>query len=56
MKFLPEQKAQVARYAMESGNKWAVVRYSKQWGVDLKERTVRTWKAKYEEDCYKRGS
>ena len=49
MKFTPEQKAQVARYALESGNKRAIVKYSKQWGVDLKESTVRTWKTKYTE-------
>ena len=54
MKFSPEQKAQVARYAMESGNKQAIVRYSKQWGDDLKESTVRTWKSKYEEEQRKR--
>ena len=54
MKFSPEQKAQVARYAMESGNKRAIIRYSKQWGVDLKESTVRTWKSKYEEELRKR--
>ena len=36
-KFLPEQEAQVARYVMESGDNRAIVRYSKQWGVDLKE-------------------
>ena len=34
---------------MESGNKQAIVQYSKQWGGDLKESTVRTWKAKFEE-------
>ena len=28
MKFTPEQKAQVARYALELGNKRAIVRYS----------------------------
>ena len=28
MKFTPEQKAQVARYALESGNKWAIMKYS----------------------------
>ncbi len=44
MKFIPEHKAQIAIYALESGNKQAIVRYSKQWGVDLKESTVRTWK------------
>ena len=37
MKFSPEQKAHVARYAMESGNMRAIVRCLKQWGVDLKE-------------------
>ena len=42
MKFTPEQKAQVARYELESGNKRAIVKYSKQWGVDMKESTVRT--------------
>ena len=54
MKFTPEQKAQVARYALESGNKRAIVKYSKQWGVDLKESTVRTWKTKYTEGLRKR--
>ena len=49
MKFFPEQKAQVTRYRIESGNKWAIVRYSKQWEVDLKKSTIRMWKAKYEE-------
>ena len=24
-------------YVIESGNKWAIVRYSKQWGFNLKE-------------------
>ena len=54
MRFSPEQKAQVARYAVESGNKRAIIRYSKLWGVDLKESTVRTWKAKYGEKLRKR--
>jgi transposase-like protein len=54
MRFSPEQKAQVARYAVESGNKRAIIRYSKLWGVDLKESTVRTWKAKYGEELRKR--
>ena len=54
MKFTPEQKAQVARYALESRNKRAIVKYSKQWGVDLKESTVRTWKTKYTEGLRKR--
>ena len=54
MKFTSEQKAQVARYALESGNKRAIVKYSKQWGVDLKESTVRTWKTKYTEGLRKR--
>ena len=49
LKFSPEQKAQVAGYAIESGNKRAIVRNSKQWGVDLNSSIVRTWKAKYEE-------
>ena len=54
MKFTPEHKAQVAKYALESGNKQAIVRYSKQWGIDLKESTVRTWKTKYTEGLRKR--
>ena len=55
MKFLPEQKAQVARYAMESGNKRALWRYSKEWGEgDLKESTVRSWKSKYKDELRKR--
>ena len=39
-----EQKPQVARYMLESGNKWVIVKYSKQWGGDLKESSVRTQK------------
>ena len=54
MKFLTKQKAQVARYVIESGNKWAIVRYSKQWGVDLKESNIRMWKSKYQEELRKR--
>ena len=54
MKFTPEQKAQVARYALESGNKRAIMKYSKQWSVDLKESTVRTLKTKYTEELRKR--
>ena len=27
-----------------------IVRYSKHWGVDLQESTVRTWKSKYKEE------
>ena len=36
-KFSSEQEAQVARYVMESGDNRAIVRYSKQWGVNLEE-------------------
>ena len=54
MRFSPEQKIQVARYAVESGNKRKIIRYSKLWGVDLKESTVRTWKAEYGEELRKR--
>ena len=49
-----EQKAQVIRYTMESGNKQAIVRYYKRWGVNLKKSTIRMWKAKYEEKLPKR--
>ena len=34
--------------------KRVIVRYSKQWGVDLKESTVRTWKTKCMEGLQKR--
>ena len=54
MKFTPEQKAHFARYALESENKRAIMKYSKRWGVDLKESTVRTWKTKYTEGLRKR--
>ena len=54
MKFSPEQKAQIARYAMESGNKRAIWRYSNDWGIDLKESTVRSWKSKYKDEVRKR--
>ena len=46
-KFTPEQKAKVARYALESGNQRAMVKYSKKWGVELSESTIRTWKTYY---------
>ena len=36
---------------MESVNKRAVVMYSKQWGVDLTESTIGTWKSKYKGNC-----
>ena len=54
MKFSSEQKAQVARYALESRNKRVIVKCSKQWGGDLKESTVRRWKMKYTEGLRKR--
>lgn len=41
-------------YMMESGNKRAIVRYSKQWGVDFEESTIRTWKVNYEEELWER--
>ena len=44
MNFTPEQKIQVARYALESGNKSAIVDILRSDG--LKESTVRTWKTK----------
>ena len=47
MKFTLEQKAQVARYTLELGNKRSIVRYSKRGGVNLKESTARAWKMKY---------
>ena len=50
----PEQKAQVTRYALESGNKRAILRYSKRWGVDVKKSNVRRWKTKYMEGLQKR--
>ena len=57
MKFTSEQKAHFARYALESENKRAIMKYSKQWGVDLKESTVRTWKTtSYTEGLRGRGS
>ena len=54
MKHTPEPLAQVARYKLETGNKRAIVKYCKQWRVDLKESTVRTWKTKYTERLRKR--
>ena len=55
MKFTPEQKAHFARYALESENKRAIVKDFKQWGIHLKESTVRTWKMKYTEGLQKRN-
>ncbi len=42
-----------AHILSSEGNKRAIVRYSKQWGVKLKENTVRTCKTKYKKDCGK---
>ena len=39
MKFTPEQTAQIATYALESGKEPVIVRYSKQCGIVLKEST-----------------
>ena len=46
-KYKPEQQAQVAKYAVEFGIQAAVRRFSKDFGVDLKGSTIRSWKAKY---------
>ena len=46
-KYKPEQQAQVAKYAVEFGIQAAVRRFSKDFGVDLKKSTIRSWKAKY---------
>lgn len=55
MKFTPQRKAQVAKYAIECGNRRAIQRYSKEFGVEIKESTVRSWKQKYIEERRKRS-
>ena len=46
-KFIPEQQAMIAQYASMNGIVSAVEHFSKELDVNLKESTVRTWKAKY---------
>ena len=47
-------KVHVARYVLESGIKRAIVRYFRQWGVDLKESSIRMWKTRYMDGLRKR--
>ena len=54
MKFTPVQQAQVAKYAVENGNKVAIHHYSKEFCSDIKESTTSTWKSKYLEELRKR--
>ena len=51
LKFTIEQKVQIAKCTIESGNERVLVRYYKQQGINTKERRVRPWKAKYESNC-----
>ena len=58
MKFTPVQQAQVAKYAVEIGNKAAIHHYSKEFRSVIKECTISTWKSKYLEElrkCHKSG-
>ena len=46
-KFTPEQQAEAAKYASMHGITAVKCRFSKEFGTDLKESTVRTWNKKY---------
>lgn len=50
MKFTPVQQAQVAKYAVENGNKAAIRHYNKEFRSDIKESMISTWKLKYLEE------
>ena len=53
IKFTPVQQAQVAKYAVENGNKAAICHYSKEFHSDIKESMLSTWKSKYLEELRK---
>ena len=58
MKFTLVQQAQVAKYAVENGNKAAIRHYSKEFRSDIKDSMISTWKSKYLEElrkCHKSG-
>ena len=46
-KYTPEQQAVIGEYASIHGNLAAVRHFSKKLGAEIKESSVRTWKAKY---------
>lgn len=45
--YTPEQKAVIGRYAAEHGNAKAVIKYTQELGVSVKESTVRQFKKAY---------
>ena len=53
MKFTPVQQAQVAKYAVENGNKAVIRHYSKEFRSDIKESMISTWKSNYLEELRK---
>ena len=44
--FTGVQQAQMAKYAIENGNKAAIKHYSKEFRVSIKESSLSTWKSK----------
>ena len=56
-KYTPSQQAKIGEYASIHGNLAAVRRFSKELGAEIKENSVRIWKAKYraeqERTCHK---
>jgi len=48
--FTGVQQAQMAKYAIDNGNKAAIERYSKEFLVQIKESSLSTWKSKYYEE------
>ena len=46
-KYTPQQQAMIGEYASLHGNRAAVRHFTEKLGVEVKESSVRTWKAKY---------
>ncbi len=56
LSFTAEEKAQVAKYGSTSGVRAAVKRFSKEFGKDLKENTVRDWVKAYKKEIGRKRS
>ena len=48
--FTGVQQAQMAKYAIDNGNKAAIEHYSEEFCVSVKESSLSTWKSKYYEE------
>ena len=50
MRLMPVQHMQIAKHALAFGNKAAIRRYAREFQTDIKDSSVSTWKAKYENE------